>query len=522
MGCANAESELAAANEMVSYFCQMKFSAKPLMILGTASSTGKSLLTTALCRIFYQEGHRVCPFKAQNMSNNSFVTRDGREMGRAQVVQAIAAGLEPDVRMNPVLLKPSSFMGSQVVVDGQVAFDLQSKDWLKSRKLLRPAVQRAYESLAREYERIILEGAGSPAEVNLQSQDIVNMGMADMADAPVLIVGDIDRGGVFAAFLGTYLLIPEAQRHRIQGFVINKFRGDASLLKPAIDDLQARTQIPVLGVIPWLDHGIDEEDAANWGRSQQRIALEPGVPRVRVLLIMLPHISNFTDFEPLLDDPRFDVITVRTAQQWTEADWVILPGTKATQTDWLALQQSGLHQRLLDFVQQGGRVLGICGGFQMLGRRLLDPRGVEGPRQDLQTLGLLDMETEFAAEKKTVQVSVCWEEDQAEGQGYEIHQGISHFGPEAIPCSFSKHVDGHEAAWISGVRNAQGTVWGTYVHGLLDSVVLRERLFQLDPAQRPAQMQNRSEWLQKDLNRLADHVRAHLDMECINRLFEKS
>lgn len=303
--------------------------AKPIMIQGTASSSGKSLITAALCRIFHQDGFRVAPFKAQNMSNNSFVTRDGLEMGRAQVVQAYAAGLEPDVRMNPVLLKPSSDTGSQVVLQGKPSFIMNAKEWHDTRNRLRCTIKECYESIALENEIMVIEGAGSPAEINLKENDIVNMGMANMADSPVIIVGDIDRGGVFASLVGTMELLENDERARVKGFIINKFRGDTGLLKDGLEKLEEMTSVPVLGVVPWIEHAIDEED----GVSNRFECKNYPKSDIDICIIRLPHISNYTDFLPLENVGGVTVRWCDSKDKIGSPDLLIIPGTKTTVID---------------------------------------------------------------------------------------------------------------------------------------------------------------------------------------------
>jgi adenosylcobyric acid synthase len=438
------------------------------MIQGTASSSGKSLITAALCRIFHQDGCRVAPFKAQNMSNNSFVTADGLEMGRAQVVQAYAAGLEPDVRMNPVLLKPSSDTGAQVVLKGKSVFTMNARDWHATRNVLRDTIRRCYESLAAGYELIVIEGAGSPAEINLKKNDIVNMGMAKMADAPVLIVGDIDRGGVFASLVGTMQLLDPDERDRVKGFIINKFRGEAALLQPGLDELERITGVPVLGVVPWMEHAIDDEDAVT-----ERFARKKhSAADVDICIIRLPHISNFTDFLPL---EAVDGVRVRwcAAQEEIGApDLLILPGTKATISDLQTIRTAGITDAVTRYVHNGGTVLGICGGFQMLGAAITDPDRVESLQCTGHGLGLLDMHTVFAADKITGQTAAVIDGraswlfaglDDNNVRGYEIHSGVSIYGKSIVP--FTRAADGS----VTGAANESGRVMGTYLHGLFDT-----------------------------------------------------
>ena len=357
--------------------------AKCIMVQGTMSGAGKSLLCAALCRIFAQDGYRVAPFKSQNMALNSFVTRDGLEMGRAQVVQAQAAGIEPDVRMNPILLKPSSDVGSQVIVNGEVRGQMSAAAYFKMKRALIPEILSAYNSLAETVDIIVIEGAGSPAEINLKADDIVNMGLARLVDAPVLLAGDIDRGGVFAQLYGTVALLEPEERARIKGLLINKFRGDVEILRPGLAMLEEKTQLPVLGVVPYLKVDIEDEDSLS-----PRLDAAKAVHPLDAAILRLPHISNFTDFMPLEQHPLLGVRYVQNTRQLGTPDLIILPGTKNTVDDLLWLRQSGLEAALLKLAAGGTPVLGICGGYQMLGETLADPEGTEsGTAQTVRGLG---------------------------------------------------------------------------------------------------------------------------------------
>ena len=364
-----------------------------IMIQGTMSGAGKSLLCAALCRIFKEDGLRAAPFKSQNMALNSYVTRDGLEMGRAQVVQAQAAGLEPDVRMNPILLKPCSDTGSQVIVNGEVRGQMSAADYFRMKKSLVPEILAAYESLAAESDVIVIEGAGSPAEINLRGDDIVNMGLAELVDAPVLLAGDIDRGGVGAQLDGTVALLEPSERARIGGLVINKFRGDEAILRPGLSMLEEKTGIPVLGVVPYLRVDVDDEDSLA-PRLGQQAAKKP----IDVAVIRLPRLSNFTDFSLLDEHPALGVRYVEDARSLGAPDLVILPGTKSTVSDLLWLRQNGLEAAILKLAHGGTPVLGVCGGYQMLGRTLRDPLGTEGGG-DVRGMGLLPW-TPCSANKK--------------------------------------------------------------------------------------------------------------------------
>ena len=403
--------------------------AKCIMVQGTMSGAGKSLLCAALCRIFAQDGLRAVPFKSQNMALNSFVTKDGLEMGRAQVVQAQAAGVEPDVRMNPILLKPSSDVGSQVIVNGEVRGQMAAAEYFRTKKKLVPDIMAAYDSLAEEADVIVIEGAGSPAEINLKSEDIVNMGLAEMVDAPVLLVGDIDRGGVFAQLYGTVELLEEKERARIKGLVINKFRGDVEILRPGLAMLEEKTHLPVVGVVPYLKVDIEDEDSLS-----QRLESRGGKKPLDAAILRLPHLSNFTDFMPLEQHPLLGVRYVANAHELGTPDLILLPGTKNTVDDLLWLRQCGLEAALLRLAGKGTPVLGVCGGYQMLGQTLDDSEGSESGRpQTLRGLGLLPTRTVFSQRKRRAQVRAVVDAAPfagAELEAYEIHTGVTEAGGE--------------------------------------------------------------------------------------------
>ena len=337
--------------------------AKRIMIQGTMSGVGKSLLCAGLCRIFHEDGFRVAPFKSQNMALNSFITKDGLEMGRAQAVQAFAAGIEPDVRMNPILLKPSSDTGSQVILHGEVQGELSAAEYFRRKKEFVPEIRKAFDSLSEEFDIVVIEGAGSPAEINLKQNDIVNMGLAEMVDAPVLLVGDINRGGVFAQLYGTVALLEPHEQKRIRGLVINQFRGDEQILRPGLQMLEQRVQKPICGVVPYTDVDLDDEDSVC-----ERLSHHKAEKPLDIAVIRLPHISNFTDFSPLEAHPMLGVRYVSAPHQLGTPDLVILPGTKSTMADLKWLRESGLEASVLRLAGQGVGVLGVCGGYQMLGK----------------------------------------------------------------------------------------------------------------------------------------------------------
>ena len=483
--------------------------AKCIMVQGTMSGAGKSLLCAALCRIFAQDGYRVAPFKSQNMALNSFVTRDGLEMGRAQVVQAQAAGIEPDVRMNPILLKPSSDVGSQVIVNGEVRGQMPASAYFRMKRSLIPEILSAYNSLAGDVDIIVIEGAGSPAEINLKADDIVNMGLAKLVDAPVLLAGDIDRGGVFAQLYGTVELLEPDERARIKGLIINKFRGDVEILRPGLAMLEEKTRLPVLGVVPYLKVDIEDDDSLS-----ERLDTGKTVKPLDAAVLRLPHISNFTDFMPLEQHPLLGVRYVQNARQLGTPDCVILPGTKNTVEDLLWLRQSGLEAAVLKLAAAGVPVLGVCGGYQMLGQWLDDTAGTESGRsQTVRGLGLLPTRTVFTGEKRRAQVTARVTAAPFAGAqltGYEIHTGRTEVQGTAF-CRLSGDVP-------EGC--AEGNVFGTYLHGLFDTGALTEALAAflcrrkgLDPAD--AGVFSMEQYRQQQLDLLADGVRRTLDLDAI-------
>lgn len=486
-----------------------------IMVQGTMSGAGKSLLCAALCRIFHQNGLRCAPFKSQNMALNSYVTRDGLEMGRAQVVQAMAAGVEPDVRMNPILLKPCSDVGSQVIVNGEVRGQMPARDYFRYKKQLVPEILAAYHSLAEENDVIVIEGAGSPAEINLKADDIVNMGLARLVDAPVLLAGDIDRGGVFAQLYGTVALLEPEERARVKGLIINKFRGDVEILRPGLAPLEEKTGVPVIGVVPYVRTEIDDEDslAPSLGRTEAHKPLDAAV-------IRLPRISNFTDFSPLEQHPLLGVRYVSGTQTLGRPDVVILPGTKSTLDDLVWLRENGLEAAILKLATAGVPVMGICGGYQMLGRTLSDPEGTEGgvPGAVVRGLGLLPVDTVFCAQKTRTRVearALAGPFAGARLEGYEIHMGQTRVEGEP----FCRLEDGRAEGC------AAGHVYGTYLHGLFDTGEATARLADLlcktkgiDPAG-AAPLSHRA-FQEREFDRLAEAVRAALDMDAIYRMME--
>ena len=484
--------------------------AKNIMIQGTMSNAGKSLLCAGLCRILRQDGYRVAPFKSQNMALNSFITKDGGEMGRAQVVQAEAAGIDPDVRMNPILLKPTTDVGSQVIVAGQVQGNMRAMEYYRRKREYIPAILEAYNSLASEYDIIVIEGAGSPAEINLKQEDIVNMGLAKLVDAPVLLVGDIDRGGVFAQLYGTVALLEEDEQKRIKGTVVNKFRGDRSILEPGIRILEELCGVPVAGVIPYTHVDIDDEDSLTerFARTTERKLLD-------IAVIRLPRISNFTDFAPFERYANVSLRYVERVSDLRSPDMILLPGTKSTIADLKWLRQSGLEAAILKAASAGTLIFGICGGYQMLGRRISDPDRVEAAgTTEIQGLGLLDMDTVFLGEK--VQTQVAGTFDGVTGllsglngmdyTGYEIHMG----------CSQEKKPP------LQGRSN----VYGSYIHGVFDAPGVSDGILKALCAKKGLDFSalgtfDLQEYKERQYNMLADAVRGGLDMELVYRVINR-
>ncbi len=496
--------------------------AKTLMIQGTGSGVGKSIITAALCRAFYREGHKVAPFKAQNMSLNSYVTEDGGEIGRAQVFQAEACGIAPHVTMNPVLLKPSADNNSQVIVMGKVIGQRNAKDYYADRPSFVKEVRQAFDTLKNKYELIIMEGAGSPAEINLRQHDMVNMAMAEMADAPVLIAGDIDRGGVFAWMKGTLDLLTKAEQQRVRGFIINRFRGDLDILKPGITQFEDMTGKPVLGVIPFdAELFVDEEDAIPH-HSSPWVSSERGV--VDVAIIQLPHIANFTDFSPLVTDPGVAVRYVRSPVQAGSPDLLIIPGTKNTIGDMQFMQEMGWDRYARSFHQGDGLILGVCGGFQMMGTRLSDPHHIESPIKEIAGLGLIQATTIMEHEKVTRRrirptlASAVFGQG-LEVDGYEIHSGRTQYQQE-YPLLFQP--SNGDCPHSLGLCNEEGNVIGTYLHGFLDNDSIREGFLKYVRKRKnlpqPETRFNYREFRSRQLDRVADLVTQSIDMNEVKRI----
>lgn len=482
--------------------------AKTIMIQGTASNSGKSLVVAGLCRILKQDGYKVAPFKSQNMALNSFITDDGFEMGRAQVMQAEAAGIAPDVRMNPILLKPTSDQGSQVIVNGEVVGNMSAKDYYAQKTKLIPDILKAFNGLANEYDVIVIEGAGSPAEINLKEDDIVNMGMAKLAKAPVFIVGDIDRGGVFASLAGTMLFLSEDEKKMVKGTIINKFRGDVSILEPGLRMLEDAIKVPVVGVVPYLNIDVDDEDSLT-----ERFVAKNTPALVDIAVIRLPRISNFTDFNALEYINGVSLRYVGSLNELKDPDLIILPGTKNTMADLIWFRESGLEAAIMKHVSKDKPVIGICGGYQMLGLTLKDPYGVEHGGE-ISGLGLIDAETVFEKEKIRTRISgklakvdgIFSKLSDATFEGYEIHMGTT---------TNNKNI----------VNNKN--VYGTYLHGIFDKDIVAKTIVE-------ALLENKglnsdsvkafdiASYKESQYDILADEMRKALDMDYIYKIMNEA
>ena len=512
--------------------------AKSLMVQGTGSHVGKSVIVAALCRILARRGVNVAPFKSQNMALNSFITPEGGEIGRAQAYQAEAAKIPPSVLMNPVLLKANSDTGAQVIIRGKAVGNMSVREYHAYKGEAFRAAQECYAELSARHDVIIIEGAGSPAEINLKEHDFVNMKTAQMAGAKVLIAADIDRGGVFASMVGTMELLDPSERELVAGFIINKFRGDISLLKDGLDFILRKTGRPVLGVIPYFDDiHIQEEDG---------VALDAGRPpaggsylddgALDIAVLRLRHISNFTDFDPLSHEPGVRVRYVRGPGELGQPDLVIIPGSKNTISDLLEIRRSGLEDAVVRYHTSGGRVAGICGGYQMLGNTVKDPDGVESGTPEVKGMGILDVETVLAAEKVTAQVAgECLSAgDRMCGAGrlagYEIHMGRTELGENAEPMFMINEKNGQKTGYYDGAASrARLTVdaglpdaWGTYIHGIFDNDDFRRELLSglRQKKNRPILPLDYSELKERGFESLAGLVEANIDMGAILKLIK--
>ncbi|MBQ9200404.1 MAG: cobyric acid synthase [Lachnospiraceae bacterium] len=522
--------------------------AKVIMVQGTMSNVGKSLIVAGLCRIFKQDGYKVCPFKSQNMALNSYITADGLEMGRAQVMQAEAAGIMPDVAMNPILLKPTSDVGSQVIVNGEVIGNMKAREYFEYKKKLVPEIMKAYEKLDKEYDIIVIEGAGSPAEINLKENDIVNMGMAKLADAPVILVGDIDRGGVFAQLLGTLMLLEEDERARVKGLVINKFRGDKTILDPGIEMLEEKGKVPVVGVVPYMSLNLDDEDSLtvrfdksvkdskNYNDSS---AVNDETDRgfqINIAVIRLPHISNFTDFNVFEQTDIINLRYVNDVNSLGNPDMIILPGSKNTIGDMRWLRESGFEAKIKklacaendrldtkgidrnkEFEKKSDLcvpVFGICGGYQMLGNMIYDEEGHE-EGGCIEGMGLLPINTHICEEKTRKQISgrigkltgVFEALSGKEFEGYEIHMGVS---------ESADNMDTTDNTYSPVVQKEN--VYGTYVHGIFDKGDIAETIIKVLAERKNVNLEDIDIKSYKDIkeaeyDKLADTLREFMDMD---------
>ena len=501
--------------------------AKAIMIQGTMSNAGKSLLAAGLCRIFRQDGYSVAPFKSQNMALNSFITEEGLEMGRAQVMQAEAAGIRPSVKMNPILLKPTNDVGSQVIVNGEVLGTMSARDYFKYKKKLVPDIMKAYQELSDEYDIIVIEGAGSPAEINLKNDDIVNMGMAKMAKAPVLLVGDIDRGGVFAQLIGTVDLLEPSERDMVKGLIINKFRGDKTILDPGVKMLEERSHIPVVGVAPYMNIQVEDEDSLT-----ERFDRKQPAGLIDIAVIRVPRISNFTDFNPFESVEGVSLRYVQHVSELKNPDMIILPGTKNTMEDLLWMRENGLEAAVLKAAAAGCIVFGVCGGYQMLGDTLSDPYHVEAGGK-IRGMGLLPMDTVFASKKTRTRVTgqflpMTGTFAALSGvslEGYEIHMGES-VRKEGILSATKLMVAGNQPEETKTEGAFHENVCGTYVHGVFDKEEVVETLIRILGERKGIDVSSMTgidfaAFKETQYNILAAELRKHLDMKKIYSILEE-
>ena len=511
--------------------------AKAIMVQGTMSNAGKSLLAAGLCRIFHQDGLKTAPFKSQNMALNSYITADGLEMGRAQVMQAQAAGICPEVCMNPILLKPTGDMKSQVIVNGEVLGNYSAREYFAFKKKLIPDIMRAYRKLEEAYDVIVIEGAGSPAEINLKNDDIVNMGMARMAGAPVLLVGDIDRGGVFAQLLGTVDLLEPDEKAMVRGLVINKFRGDRTILDPGVKMLEERGGIPVVGVIPYLQISVDDEDSLS-----DRFALRKEVQPIDIAVIHFPRISNFTDFNAFEMLPGVSLRYISRVQDLKNPDMIILPGTKSTMQDLLWMRQNGLEAAVKKAAEKGTVIFGICGGYQMLGETLSDPENVESGGE-MRGMQLLPVDTVFTARKVRTRVEgvfgceegVLSELKDSGLEGYEIHMGISTgIGQKRSGCPMTRlsiRSDGTGQLFENTLPQKAdgmnlGQIYGTYVHGIFDAGDIAQRVVTALGKRKGLKVDcmpvmDRRAFQESQYDLLAASLREHMDIGAVYRILER-
>ena len=505
----------------------MKRNHKNIMLLGTGSNVGKSIIAAGLCRIFYQDGYSVSPFKSQNMALNSYITKDGKEMGRAQVVQAEAANIEPESFMNPILLKPTTDRKSQVIVNGKVYKNMDAREYFAYKHNLKKDIMTAYNHIRENFDICVLEGAGSPAEINLKEDDIVNTGMAEMADSPVLLVADIDRGGVFAAIYGTVMLLEENERKRIKGVIINKFRGDKSLLTSGIEMIEKLTDIPVLGVVPFVPLGIEEEDSLGIDKYNEK---KEG--KIRISVIKLKHISNFTDIDALSHYNDVSLKYVTKSSELGNEDIIIIPGSKNTVEDMKDLIEKNIGREIVRIAKKGTPVFGICGGFQMLGQKIMDPEKIESDLKEISGLGLLDIETVMKSDKTTTQYKnkvknvsgILTGTEGMEIKGYEIHQGYSYpVNEKNEENNNSENILKNDTACLFGDEKLKGTVKGniagTYIHGIFDNSEFTSHFLnevrKLKGLDRIDENFSYSDYKNREYDKLAEVLRENLDIQKI-------
>lgn len=495
---------------------------KSIMFLGTASNVGKSTLAAGLCRILKQDGYKVAPFKSQNMALNSYITKDGLEMGRAQVTQAEAAGIEPDVRMNPILLKPSGKNRCQVIVNGKVLDTVSSSIYHDYKEKLAIMLKDTYKELREEFDVIVLEGAGSCAEINLKDRDIANMGMAKISDSPVVLVADIDRGGVFASIAGTMLLLEEEERKRVKGVIINKFRGTVDLLQSGIDMLEDIIKVPVLGVVPYSDLNIEDEDSVT-----DRFKKQFKKNDVNIEVIRTPYMSNFTDIHMLEIQEDVSVRYVEKGESLSDPDMIIIPGSKNTIEDLIYIRESGLEKQIKDLQQKGKLIFGICGGYQILGKKLYDPEQIESNIKEIDGIGLLDIETKFEKNKTTTQVEGTINSnlngylntlEKLSVKGYEIHMGETVVKGNPL-LTINKKLE-EKVSYKEGCVNEDGNVVGTYIHGIFDDIKFSRELINHIRKSKGLE-ENKSyinsfeEFKNNEYDKLANILRECLDIEKI-------
>jgi adenosylcobyric acid synthase len=496
---------------------------KAIMVQGTASSVGKSMLTAALCRIFTQDGYDINPFKSQNMSLNSYITHEGHEMGRAQVMQAEAAGKAPVVEMNPILLKPTSDRKSQVIIEGKVYADMDAVDYFAFKKQLKGRISEIYAELANKSDVVVIEGAGSPAEINLKQEDFVNMGMAQIAKAPVILVGDIDRGGVFASLAGTMLLLDEDEKKLVKGVIINKFRGSLEILEPGLRMLEDIIKVPVLGVVPYYNHYLEDEDSvADWLKHVKEADTE-----IEIAVVSLPYMSNFTDFNALRLYQGVRLRFVRLHEALGNPDVIIIPGTKSTIKDMLALKQSGMDKSILDCHQKGSAIFGVCGGFQILGSKIHDPEHAESDMESIEGLGLLDYETVFRPIKTTTLSEGVERIFGSKVKGYEIHMGEAQVRNEESAFIDLNIRNGKAYQGIDGIVNKKKSVFGTYMHGIFDSKEFTASFINHIRQRKGLEVKKYEnvpdywECKEQQYDKLAEVVRNSLDMKKVYEILEE-